>query len=412
MITVGDKLYSFIALLFVFLSLLGYQLATTLLLPLSSDVTGVSHMVTYPYRILLFVLAFFLIIMSPSTKQDKQNKRLVAVYIIFMLIYIIRILIDIYIRRVYIQPGFQTVIVQYLFVSIIPSIWAMAKCAQYIDYEKLLRWLLLGGVVLLGITIMSQNALIDAEYDEMVRGQGNIALDSIGFGHTCVSLFIIFLSWMVCHNEGKRIWKVFLVLMMAMSIILMLRAASRGPLVTFFVVFLLFLFSRMKNKALGLIIAMTIVLLVWLNMSTILGWLGNISPMMEQRMAATMYEDDSSGRDVLYKQAIDIFLQNPVFGKQFILDAGIYSHNSILDVLIGLGFFGAVVWVYLICQNVKIAYRNVLNRTFLMVIGLLSVQFIMKGFLSGAIYTDNCLAICMMVVISGITDNDDEEQQD
>jgi hypothetical protein len=135
-------------------------------------------------------------------------------------------------------------------------------------------------------------------------------------------------------------------------------------------------------------------------MSTILELLGRISPMMEQRMAAAMYEDDSSGRNILYKQAVDIFLQNPVFGKQFILNSGIYSHNSILDVLIGLGLIGALVWIYLLYEDLKIAYWHISQRTSLMVIGMLSLQFIMKGFLSGAIYIDNCLAICMMIVLS------------
>lgn len=400
MIKVGDKMYSFVALLFVFLSLLGYQLATTLLLPVSSNVTRTSQMVTYPYRALLFVLAFFLIIASPKTRQYKENNTVVTIYVLFMFIYFIRILIDIFIRHIYIQPGFQTTIIQYMFISMIPSIWAIKRCALHIDYERLLRWLMIGGCILLGITIMNQNALIASDYDKTTRGQGNIALDSIDFGHTCVSIFIIFLSWLTCHKKGKRIWKVFLILMMAISMVLMLRAASRGPLVALFVVLCLLMFSRMKNKVFGVVIMLIFILVIWFNLSTIIHWLGSISPAMEQRMAATMYENDSSGRDVIYKQAFDIFFQNPIIGKQFVLNSGIYSHNSILDVLIGLGIFGALAWIYLICQVVKWAYRNIIYKTSLMVIGLLSVQFILKGFLSGAMYLDYYLAICIMIVLS------------
>ena len=259
---------------------------------------------------------------------------------------------------------------------------------------------MIGGVLLLGVTVLNQSSLVAADREEMVRGEGNIALGSIGFGHTCVSLFIIFLSWIVCHKEGKRIWKAVLIMLMVLSFVLMLRAASRGPLVSFVVVFLFFLFSSMKNKVVGLIISLVVILLVWVNMSTILEWLGSISPMMEQRMAATMYEDDSSGRDSLYKQAIDVFLQNPVLGKQFVLNNGFYAHNSILDVMIGLGFFGALFWIYLIWNDLKLSNRNVLNKTSLITISLLSVQFILKGFFSGAMYTHNELAICMLVVLS------------
>ena len=400
MFKVSNRFYSFIALLFVFLSLLGYQLATTVLLPMTSDSTAVSQTVTYPYRAVVFVLAFFLIVATPFEKKISSSPRITAIYIVFMLVYFIRILVDIFVRQVYIQPDFQRVVLQYMFIAMIPSIWATARCAKYIDYDRLNQWLMLGGVLLLVVTVLNQNSLIAAEYEEMVRGEGNIALGSIGFGHTCVSLFIIFLSWIVCHKQGTRIWKVVLIMLMVLSFVLMLRAASRGPLLSFVVVILFYLFSRMKNKIVGLIISLVVILLVWVNMSSILDWLGSISPMMEQRMAAMMYEEESSGRDSLYKQAVDIFLQNPVLGKQFVLNNGFYSHNSILDVMIGLGFLGALFWVYLIWNDLKLSNRNVLNKTSLITFSLLSVQFILKGFFSGAMYTHNELAICMLVVFS------------
>lgn len=400
MFKVSNRFYSFIALLFVFLSLLGYQLATTALLPIASDSAAVSQTVTYPYRAVVFVLAFFLIVATPFEKKISSSRRATIIYIVLMLVYFIRILVDIFVRQVYIQPGFQRVVLQYMFIAMIPSIWATARCAKYIDFNRLNQWLMIGGVLLLGVTVWNQNSLIAAEYEEMARGEGNVALNSIGFGHTCVSVFIVFFSWIACNKEGKRIWKAVLILLMVMSFVLMLRAASRGPLVSFVIVLLFFLFSRMKNKVVGLIISLVVILLVWVNMSTILEWLGSISPMMEQRMAATMYEDDSSGRDSLYKQAIDIFLQNPVLGKQFVLNNGFYSHNSVLDLMIGLGFFGALVWLYLIWKDVILTYRHILNKTAMMAICLLSVQFILKGFLSGAIYTDNALAICMLIVLS------------
>ena len=264
---------------------------------------------------------------------------------------------------------------------------------------------MIGGVVLLGVTIWSQNALIATEYNEMVRGEGNIALNSISFGHTCVTLFVIFLSWMVYQNKRKWVGIIIGGGLLVLSFVLMLRVASRGPLVTFVVVILFFLFCRTKNKLMGLIISLTLILLVWFNISTIFEWLGTISPMMEQRMAAAIFEDDSSGRDILYREAINIFLQNPILGKQFVLNNGFYSHNSILDVMIGLGFFGALVWVYLLLKNIKLGYYNVASISSLMTISLLSVQFIIKGLFSGAMYIQSELAVCMLIVLATTTNN-------
>ena len=405
MIKVSDKLYSFVALLFVFLSLLGYQLVTMLLLPSSSDIEGISNTVTYPFRAIVFALSFFLIITSPIERKKAANKKLVLLYVIFMLVYFVRILIDIFIREVYLQPGFQRVVLRYMFIVMIPSIWATSRCAIHIDYEKLNQWLMIGGVVLLGVTIWSQNALIATEYNEMVRGEGNIALNSISFGHTCVTLFVIFLSWMVYQNKRKWVGIIIGGGLLVLSFVLMLRVASRGPLVTFVVVILFFLFCRTKNKLMGLIISLTLILLVWFNISTIFEWLGTISPMMEQRMAAAIFEDDSSGRNILYREAINVFLQNPILGKQFVLYNGFYSHNSILDVMMGLGFFGALVWVYLLSKNIKLGYYNVASLSSLMTISLLSVQFIIKGLFSGAMYTQSDLAVCMLIVLATTTNS-------
>ena len=409
MIVVSNKFYSFLALLLVFLSLLGFQLANTVMLPLVSSIVNQSQTVSYFYRGVVFVVSFILIVATPSEKKNPLDRKATIIYLVFMLIYFTRILIDIFINDIYILPGFRPTILQYIFIAMIPSIWATSRCARYIDYERLNRWLMWGGVLLLVATVLNQNTLIAIEYDETIRAKGGGGEGTISFGHTCVSIFIIFMSWLACHKNGKQLWNTVLVLLMLLSFVIMLRAGSRGPLVTFVVVILFILFSRIKNKILGLIISFIIISVIWVNMTTIIEWLGNLSPMMEERMAATMYEDDSSGRDLLYKDAINIFLQNPIFGKQFLLNSGTYSHNSILDIMIGLGFGGVLVWIYLIWKDVKLTYHHVFNKTSLMIIGLLSVQFISKGFLSGAMYLDNGLAVCMVIILSITTDDDEED---
>jgi hypothetical protein len=50
-----------------------------------------------------------------------------------------------------------------------------------------------------------------------------------------------------------------------------------------------------------------------------------------------------------------------------------------------------------------------------MIIGLLSVQFIFKGFLSGEMYMDHGLVVCMVIILSITTydyEEDDYEEDD
>ncbi|MBQ3785527.1 MAG: O-antigen ligase family protein [Alphaproteobacteria bacterium] len=400
MFKVSNGFYSFIAQLYVFLSLLGYQLATTLLLPLSSDAEILSTTVTYPYRAVVFVLAFFLIVASPVNRQVQRQNRMTVLYVVFMFVYFIRILVDIFIRQIYVLPSWRSTVLQYMFIVVIPAILAMLRSVQYIDFQKLSKWMFWGGVVLLVALILNQNTLIQIEYEEMTRGEGNVAMGSLNLGYSCVVVSLIALSVLSGDNRGKLFRRLFVWLVFLVSFVIMLRAASRGPLVTFIAIMLFFVFSRIKNKVFGIFLTLFIILVFWINLSGIIELLGNISPLMEERMLTTLDEGNSSGRDVLAQQAMDLFYQNPIVGKQFVLNDGFYSHNSILDVMIGLGVFGALIWVIIIIMDFKKSYQNILSKSSLMMISFLSMVYIIEGFFSGAMYISAKVAICLIIVFS------------
>lgn len=400
MFKVSNKLYSFVALFYVFLSILGYQLATTILLPLSSDAEVLSTAVTYPYRALVFVLAFFLIVASPQKRKVYSHKKMALLYVIFMGIYFIRILIDVFVRHIYVEPSWRSTVLQYMFVVVIPAIWAIMRCVHYIDYQKLNRWLFGGGLVLLVALIMNQNTLIQIEYDEMIRGESNVAMGSLNLGYSCVVVFLISFSMLFSKERNKGLKKILIWLVMLVSFVIMLRAASRGPLVTLTIILILFLFSRIKNKAVGAFVSILVIACILVNLTTILNFLGEISPLMEKRMLATINESDASGRDVKFAQAVNLFYQNPFIGEQFVLPDGFYSHNSILDVMIGLGFLGTLIWVYIIIVDFKKSYYSILSQSSLMTISILSLMYIIESFFSGAMYISAKIAICLIIVLS------------
>lgn len=401
MFKVSNEFYSFIARLYVFLSLLGYQLATSLLLPLSSDVEAISTSVTYPYRAVVFVLALFLIIALPVDKEEQDRSKMTVLYVVFMFVYILRILVDIYVRQIYVEPSWRSSVLGYMFVSVIPAIFAMPRCVHYIDFQKLNQWLFWGGVVLLATLIINQNTLIQIEYEERIRGEGNIAMGSLNLGYSCVVVSLIALSVLADENRNKSVFqRLFVWLVLLVSFVVMLRAASRGPLVTFGAIVFFFIFASIKNKTLGVFLSIFAILIIWVNLTAILDFLGNISPLMEERMLETVVEGSSSGRDELYTQALDLFYQNPFIGKQFVLNNGFYSHNSILDVMIGLGFFGVLIWLMVIIMDFKVSYQNLLSRSSLMTISLLSLNYMFEHFFSGAIYISAKVAICLIIVFS------------
>lgn len=397
MIKVNSKVYSLISTLFLFLVILGYQLATSLFLPIQSDVEALSHKVSYPYRAIIFVLAVILIVTKPKNDFFVRKSNLLWLFVGFMIVYYFRILIDIYVRNVYVLPAYRTTIIQFMFLSVIPSSWAILHCGKCVNINLLNKMLLWGGIALLVIFFFSQNAVMAVEYDESQRVDANVGLGSIGYGNVCVSIAIICFVWMR-NMQMKKIYKLLLLTLIFVSIVIMLRAASRGPLISLIIVFLFIFSTRGRNGIWSVFLIGVFALFIVSTIDHVLQVIGSVSPIMQERLSALIYEDDSSGRDVIYSNAIDIFLNNPFLGGKFVADRGSYSHNMILDVLIGLGIMGGIILIYIIFKDIKITYMHLKRHSPIVILGLLSVQYIMSDMFSGAMYIDTKLIVTMLML--------------
>lgn len=380
------------------LTVLGYEIVTSLFLPLRADDNAISKMVTYPYRAVMLLLALLLIVFTPVHIKTIKNSKAANTLFIFFIIYILRVLFDVFFRDVYVISVWRQTTIQYIFLSVLPSMWAIKRCAQYVDYDRLNKWLIWCSIVMIFVLAFTHTSLLQTGYNETYRMTANVAMDSIALGHVGCTLFFISLVWILSHKL-KLVWKSFLIVMMCASFVIMLRAASRGPLIAFIIMLLMVLYSHVKNKGFAFVFSIIVVAIIWLYIDNILLFLGEISPAMEQRMSETVYEGNTSGRDSLYANAIDIFLRNPIFGEKFVLDIGFYSHNSLLDVLMALGLLGGLAWLYLMIKDLLVTSRFILSNSSLMIIGLLSMQNIIMHLFSGAIYISNKLIVLMAIVL-------------
>lgn len=398
MFPINNRVYSFIALLFVFLTLMGYPLVTSLFLPAFSDEELISQSVTYPFRALVLLLAVSLIVFKPIIKQSITNRKWANLFIAFILIYIIRILFDIYVVKIYVIPFFRLRVIQHFFLAVIPSLWAISRSAQYIDYNRLNKWLLYGGILLLIIISINEPSLIQAEFDESERMVGNVGLGSISLGQLGVTVFLTTIAWMLTYRN-KTIYKPILLIILLVSSVVMLRAASRGPLVTFIVMIMIILMSTINNKVLAIALSVIASAFLFINIEGVLHFLGQISPVMEQRMLSTVNEGNTSYRDILYANAFSVFLRHPIIGSQFVTDFGFYSHNTVLDVLMSLGILGGLVWIVVIIKVFIVTFKKVEYHSCLSTICLLSFQNIFAGFFSGTLYDDHIQIILIAMVL-------------
>ena len=379
------------------LCFIGYQFVTTIFLPISSDLEGISSKVTFPYRAFALLISLLVIIINVKKKISKFSLAL-QTFLLFWGILIIRIFYD-----VNIGAGVHLINTSrlwlYIFGICIPAIFSIIKSYKYIDLEKAFWWILTITALTLLISLFSNQAMFMSSEQLNIRQDGNLAFNTISYGHFGVT-GILLSSYALLKKNITFIQKVFIILIILLGAFCMLRAGSRGPVMALTLIILFWSFSQVKNSTNGLLILAFLCLAGFIFLDQIINLMGSISPIMKARLLLSIYEGNMGDREFLI--AIQAFLDNPIFGKQFAIfksdGSYIYSHNIILDAFMGLGIFGGGAMIYFLGIALKKSYYLVNNKDIHFWIGLLLLQQIIACMTSGAIYLDPLLSVLLTFI--------------
>lgn len=378
----------------------GYQLATSLFLPVSSDIEGISRSVTVPYRGFALLVSLIVILLNLKRKVGKTPLALKVLWI-FWIAQIIRIFYDTNIRiDVHLNNTQQLWL--YVFGICLPAMYSVMKSYRFIDINKALKWVYFGTVLILVLSLFN-NASLWLDSSEITgRTDANIALNTIYFGH--IGTTGIVLSMYLLFKRRTNFVKTFLiVVILIFSFFVMMRAGSRSPVLALTVILLFWIFARGKNIVLGTFIIAVIASLILIFLEPILSFMGNFSPVIESRLRLAIFEQYSGGRDHLAEDAINIFLDSPLIGKQFALfdnyGGFIYSHNIILDALMGLGIIGGSSMIYFLWRSLKRSYSLIKYDDAHTWIFLILIQQIVLNMFSGAFYYNQLLNGLLVFVL-------------
>jgi O-antigen ligase len=382
------------------LMFIGYQLATSLFLPVSSDIEGISRTVTVPYRAFALLVSLIVILLNYRNKIG-QFHLAIKVLLFFWIALIIRIFYDTNVRfDIYLKDTSQLWF--YVFGIVLPAMYSVIKSYRAIDLNKALKWVYLGTVITLILSLFNNSALLMEASEITGRAEGNLALNTISFGHLGTMGFILSL-FLLSRQRVSVIKRIFIIFVMLLSFFIMLRAGSRSPVLALAVVLIFWLFARGKNLVLGISITAVTILLIFVFMDPILSFMGNISPVIEARLRASIYEGESSGRDPLYNFAFQAFLEKPLVGSQFAIfnkfGGFSYSHNIILDALMGLGLFGGLAMLYILWSGLKSTFVMIKLNDNHFWISLILIQQIVLSMLSGSIYYNQRLNVLLVFVV-------------
>ena len=364
------------------LSILGYQLAMGLLSPLGKDLaSGENVFFTYPYRCLQIIVAFLAFWSVRKQPLPRLSWKIGAMGV-FWALYFVRAFWDLFIDPPYHSPfvwalyrGNEWYFVIYVLLDFLP-LFAILKGWQYIDFTKVLKWILILGGIGLVFSSVNMHAQADASWaGELGRVAATRMLHTQALGN--FGCYVAIASFWMFFNSSSTRWKLLSVLVALLAVYMMLKAGSRGPVFGFSVVLCAWFSLRNKNVAVSLLAGLLAVGLILLLQDHLLKLIQEISPTMAERITLTIGGGDTSGRDTLWASYWAECLRNPLFGFQ--LERIGYPHNMFIDGFMMFGLIaGWIVTILIITACVSVA--KALKMRIPNSLGQLTQSFTQSGF--------------------------------
>lgn len=237
--------------------------------------------------------------------------------------------------------------------------------------------------------------------DEM-RISLNSRQSTLAFGDNSSYLLILSLCLLkfsseVKHSFMKWLWRCFLIGAIIMAVLGLARAGSRGPFVSALVGLIFFFFSLKIRGQLGSVLA-TLFLIITLGITPYT--VEQFAPVLYSRVNKTVKEGDLSGRDVLFREAIQKIEEKPIIGSNPIIlepDSFTSCHNGYLVVGVGLGVLGLILYVCIVIWVLLTLFRrrSSLIKTELLFIASMAFVSSTRAMSGSDIMTTANYAMCM-----------------
>ncbi len=395
-----SKTKYFIIQLHAVMSIMGYWCMHSILGVLVGET---SSMVSIAYDGMQLMLSLYVMSICRKDFMIEKGRTMLSFYFLILFLYSLRMFFDILIGP------FSTIVPMGMFLNDIlltvfhcfTATWAIITSRKYLDINMIASILFLMSLVtvvfiLIGFDTQGLMNQYEEERMDAGRGLGTLALAKIGAVTALVAMHLFL-------NDKKRFLKPFFILSIILGVWLLLGSGSRGTLAGLILTLAVYwTFASRHNKFLQIVV-ITVTLLLLINIVPLLIWLSDYFPVMGQRMLATILENDQSGRELLRNQAVQLILDNPLFGYSYrlgVTETGYSTHNGILSIFLALGIPIGLLFVFFIyVKPIVVAIKLMPKRdTFLAT--TMSVLFIINS-MSGSSITESCFnfSICLLASV-------------
>ena len=336
------------------------------------------------YYLILFISYFiyFVKVQKNGIILYNYKSTLYVASLIFLIIYITRIVTDLYFFDVYhnVYSNEITYIIVFFNGIFLPFLFLRLINFKFVDLKILRNAMYL--IILISIIITINNFFSDLVVQSVSgRLSAKEGVDSISLGHFGTSLVILSIS--ILNTSKKYIYKIISVFSIFTGVIIMGLANSRGPILALLVCLIIYIWVKKKYSILMFLIFLMIIISSYID--SISEFFLSYGSDTVQRLLFTIenfngQEDITSGRDNIYTEAFNVFSESPIFGDHFLLQKGAfkgeYPHNFILEALISNGLIGVILYLFIIITTFYQACKLMMLSREYTFISLLFVQYL------------------------------------
>jgi O-antigen ligase len=384
------------------LTIVGFPLISTLPVLLGLD----SQLATVPYRAAIVALALGVFFGWWLRGKSILFTWPVRLTLLLWMLLIVRMLIDTVIDPL---PGelpmpLASLLMLSLGACFLPALVFLETPSQAtLDHAR--RAIeVLGMVALLLILYLGLRGVFAGS---ILRRLATSVLNPISVGHLGVSVFIVALCGLAGSAARAKVvrW-----LVIVTSVLVVVASGSRGPILAALLVALVYSFARRRRGGIALrvlllrlgLLAAGVAGVVWL-----VGYLeegGYIS--LIGRLADTLQDEAAYDRIAMMYGAWAQFTEQPLLGSHFVeLRFYTYPHNIVLESLMATGIVGAGLLLANLAAAMLAALRVISASPSLAWIGLIYLQYVVNGMVSGSLYFDTtfwAFGFACMAVAQGL----------
>ncbi|ANF51554.1 hypothetical protein A0O34_14035 [Chryseobacterium glaciei] len=359
---------------FLFITLFGYILAY--IDPFELEV--LPHFTNLLLRGGIFISSIYFI--AKNFEIVKERKYVIIYFLLFYIFYIIKVIYSF--QNFYFIPktfqGFKESFYYFgLIVIPLPVLALLSLNYQKVDFKKFYRIVFYFFLIILGINLLfigkpngNRSGIFRSYY--------------ILTGHYGLSLVFISLFSYLFLNKNKKIYLLGIVL----GCVPMFVSAARSPVLTFFLILLVFFILINKRKywfylSIGVILSIFSLFVIYIN------GLGD-DIVFFKRINAAIFQQNGSGRSYYLNKGIDIFINNPWFGGRVLFEDGTYPHNLFVDVLMSTGVLGMILFIIyfkFVIQNFIKILKNIYKYKERGILAFFFFQYFILIQTSGNIYS-------------------------